>query len=185
MRDEIVIRGLRWFKSVLVIAVVGGGFALCPTPALAAVDSAPCSANSVTRQLDYWLGNWTVTYPGTSGSSTSKVYLSLDQCLFIESWDNGKGHLGQNMFAYSPDDKAWYGMFADNQGRVHVFVDGKIASGSAEFNGPSRGSNGETVLNRVKIVGLAPDKVEQTWEKSTDKGGSWTTVFSGEYVRRK
>jgi hypothetical protein len=184
MREEIVIRGLRWFKSVLVIAVVGGGLALCPTSALAAVDSAPCSANSASRQLDYWLGNWTVTYPGASGSSTSKVHLSLDQCLFVESWDNGKGHIGENMFAYSPDDKSWYGMFADNQGHVHVFVDGKVASGSAEFNGPSRGANGETVLNRVKIVGLAPDKVEQTWEKSTDKGGSWTTVFRGEYARR-
>lgn len=183
MKKEIVLRCLRRVRSVLLFIVVGGWFSLSPTSALAA-DSGPCAANSESRQLDYWLGNWTITNPGASGSAASKVSLSLGQCLFVESWDNGKGHLGENMFAYSPDDKTWYGMFADSQGHVHVFVDGKVASGSAEFNGPSRGANGEAVLNRVRIVRMTPDKVEQTWEKSTDKGASWTMVFRGEYSRR-
>lgn len=87
------------------------------------------------------------------------------------------------MFAYSPDDKSWYGMFADNQGHAHVFTDGKVASGSAEFHGPSRAPDGRAVLNRVRVVRLSAEKVEQTWEKSTDNGLSWTTVFRGEYAR--
>jgi hypothetical protein len=182
MKREMVFRSLRRFRDVLLLVVVGGWFSVAATSALAA-DSGACSANSESRQLDYWLGNWTVN-PGSSGSASSKVSLSLDQCLLVESWDNGKGHLGQNMFAYSPDDKGWYGMFADNQGHVHVFVNGKVASEVAEFNGPSRGSNGTVVLNRVRVVRVAPDKVEQTWEKSTDQGASWTMVFRGEYVRR-
>src|ERR1700746_4194942 len=86
----------------------------------------PCSAGSETRQLDYWLGTWTVTYPSAPGSSTSTVSLSLDKCLFVENWNSGKGHAGENLFAYSPEDKSWHGMFADNQGRVHIFVDGKV-----------------------------------------------------------
>lgn len=144
----------------------------------------PCSAGSETRQLDYWLGTWTVTYPGAPGSSTSTVSLSLDKCLFVERWDNGKGHAGENLFAYSPEDKSWHGMFADNHGRVHVFIDGKVSAGSAEFQGPSRDSNGEAVLNRVRVIRLAPDKIEQVWEKSTDNGATWNAVFRGEYMRR-
>jgi hypothetical protein len=76
-------------------------------------------------------------------------------------------------------------MFADNQGRVHVFVDGKVASGTADFSGPSLGSDGETVVNRVRIVRISPEKVEQIWEKSTDHGTTWTTEFRGEYSRKK
>ena len=69
-------------------------------------------------------------------NATSRVYLALDGCIVLESWDGGRGHTGENMFGYSADDKSWHGMFADNQGRVHVFVHGQVASGSAEFSGP-------------------------------------------------
>jgi len=126
MKKEIVFRRLCKFRSVLLLVVVAGWFSLAATSGLAA-DSGPCSANSGSRQLDYWLDNWTVTNPGPAGSASSKVSGSLDQCLFVENWDNGKGHVHENMFAYSPDVKAWYGMFADNQGHVHVFVDGKAS----------------------------------------------------------
>src|SRR5690348_12474788 len=47
----------------------------------------------------------------------------------------GEGHVGENLFAYSPDDKTWHGMFADNQGHTHIFVNGKVSAGAAEFDG--------------------------------------------------
>lgn len=147
-----------------------------------ASDFKPCSTSSESRQLDFWLGSWTISFPGFSGSSTSKVSLALDKCLFVESWDDGRGHSGQNMFAYSKDDQSWYGMFADNEGRVHLFTSGTVSRGAAEFEGPS-GPNEAKVLNRVKVVRLAADKAEQTWEKSSDNGRSWKTVFRGEYSR--
>lgn len=150
--------------------------------ARAATATAPCTSNSQTRQLDYWLGNWRV---GGEGASTahSTVSLALDKCLVVENWDAGSGHTGRNIFGYSVDDKSWYGMFADNEGRVHIFTSGTVASGSAEFQGTSLGPNGERVLNRVKLVRLSPDKVEQTWEKSNNNGVSWKLAFRGEYSR--
>jgi hypothetical protein len=119
-----------------------------------------------------------------SATSSSKVHLSLDKCLVVESWVGGKGHTGENMFAYSSDDKSWHGMFADNEGRVHVF-EGKVAPGSAEFIGPSRGLNGEAVLNRIKILRLSDNNVKQTWEKSHDNGATWSTEFQGDYARKQ
>jgi hypothetical protein len=165
-------------------AGVGAWFILAALTAAFAGNPAPCSANPGSRQLDFWLGSWTVTYPGASGSSSSKVHLELDQCLVVENWDGGTGHSGKNMLAYSPDDDRWHGMFADNQGRVHV-LEGKAQPGSAEFYGPSRGPNAEAVLNRVRIARVSANKVEQTWEKSTDKGVTWTKAFGGEYSRNR
>jgi hypothetical protein len=148
-----------------------------------AADAASCATNSENRQLDYWLGKWKIGADGSSGNARSTVSLSLDKCLLIENWDGGRGHRGQNVFGYSADDRSWYGMFADNEGRVHVFTSGKVSSGAAEFEGTSRGLNGDSVLNRVKVVRLGPDKVEQVWEKSGDKGTTWNVVFRGEYSR--
>ena len=171
-------------RAVLFFAAMGAWLGLAPLHTFAAAETGGCSATSESRQLDYFLGDWTITNPGGSGSSTSQVSLSLDQCLFIERWDSGGGHMGQDMFAYNPDQKSWNGMFSDNQGRVHLFVDGTVAAGSAEFHGPSRGPNGEQVLNRVRLTRITPNKLEQTWEKSTDNGATWKTVFSGVYSRK-
>jgi hypothetical protein len=159
-------------------------FCLAAPRAARAQDPGSCSANGESRQLDFWLGDWIVSYPGMSATSTSKVHLSLDKCLVVESWAGGKGHTGENMFAYSSDDKSWHGMFADNEGRVHVF-EGKVAQGSAEFIGPSRGPNGEAVLNRIKIVRLGDNNVKQTWEKSQDNGATWSMEFQGDYARKQ
>ena len=79
----------------------------------------------------------------------------------------------------------WRGLFVDNEGRAHAFVNGKISAGTAEFLGPNRGPNGEEVLNRIRVVRLSADKVEQTWDKSTDKGVTWSPIFRLEYSRKK
>jgi hypothetical protein len=183
MKQTIVVRNSCWIRSVLFLLVIGCFCGTVPG-AFAAADAGSCSANPESRQMDFWLGEWTVTYPGMPGNANSKVYVELDKCLIVESWDGGKGHSGENMFAYSSDDKGWHGMFADNQGRVHVF-EGRVARGSAEFVGPSRGPNGEAVLNRIKVVRVTADKIEQSWEKSTDNGATWKTEFRGDYARKK
>lgn len=172
------------FRCALLLIVV---VLIVATPAIsawAAANSGECSTNPANRELDFWLGNWTVTYPSATSSAMSTVSLDLDKCLIVENWNGGKGHSGKNMLAYSADDKSWHGMFADNEGRVHVF-EGKVTSGVAEFHGPSVGPNGEAVLNRIKVIRETPDKVEQLWEQSTDSGANWKTVFQGEYSRRK
>ena len=170
-----------WRRLSLLLLAVTGIWLASATQAFAAEGSGSCTADSEVRQLDYWLGHWSMKSDG--GSSSSNVTLSLDKCMFIEHWENGKGHVTEKMFAYSPEDKNWGGMFADNEGRVHVFLAGKVSSGTAEFHGPSRGPNGETVLHKLRVVRMAPDRLEETWEKSVDNGANWTTVYRAEYSR--
>lgn len=151
----------------------------------AAASPGTCAADPQGRQLDFWLGNWNVAAPAGSRTATSAVSLSLDECLLVENWDGGRGHSGTNLFAYSPEEKTWYGMFADNQGRVHIFTSGKVESGVAEFQGTSHDTKGTTVLNKVTVARIDANRVEQTWQKSTDNGSTWTTAFRGEYSRAK
>jgi hypothetical protein len=183
MKNCIAVHRLNWFYA-LAFSALGVCSCFVSPRAFGAAEPAACSSNSDSRQFDFWLGDWTVTYPGTPGASLSKVYLELDKCLLVESWAGGKSHTGKNMFAYSSDDKSWHGMFADNEGRVHIF-EGKVTPGSAEFTGPSVGVDGKAVLNRIRIVRINADKVEQTWEKSSDNGATWNVEFRGDYSRKQ
>jgi hypothetical protein len=169
-------RCLLWFAALSLCTSLG-------PRAFGAMQAAPCAANPATRQLDFWLGEWSIAGPDGTPNGTSRVHLALDQCMVVESWSGGQGHQGENMFAYSQDDHSWHGMFADNEGRVHVFVDGKVTAGSAVFSGPSRGPNGETLLNRISIS-RAGAGVTQLWQKSADNGITWSTEYRGVYSHR-
>jgi hypothetical protein len=164
------------------IASLDTASALIATPTFAA-ESQACSDNPMNRELDYWLGNWKVSYPGGPTDSISKVERQLDNCLFVEHWGDSNGHRGENVFAYGKDDQNWHGLFADNRGRLHVFVEGNVAAGRAEFLGPSRGADGAPVLNRVRVIRVDADTLKQTWEKSVDDGKSWTSEFALDYTR--
>jgi hypothetical protein len=176
-----------WKRSVrlIVIFAAAGYLGLLAISRSAAADSGKCAAVPASQALNYWLGDWTVTTPEEPGSSTSKVSLLLDKCVVVENWKDGTGHSGENIFAYNLGEKSWRGMFVNDHGQAHVFVDGKVAAGTAEFDGPSRGPKGEMILNRIRLVRKTPNKVEQTWEQSTDNGNTWTMVFRGEYSRQK
>jgi hypothetical protein len=51
--------------------------------------------------------------------------------------------------------------------------------------GSSATAKSQMIVNRVRIVRIGPDKVEQIWEKSSDHGATWTAEFRGEYSRKK
>jgi len=181
MEHNAAMRSPQRFQKILI------ALALCTCFAAAlpaAGEAANCATSAESRQMDFWLGDWTVSYPNAPSASTSKVYLDLDKCLLVESWVGGKNHRGMNMFAYSTDDKSWHGMFADNEGRVHVF-EGTANAGSAEFHGLSRGPEGKEFLNRIRLIRVNAGQVEQSWEKSSDKGATWTMEFKGEYSLKK
>jgi len=183
MHRQISVHGWHRSPSTLLLPILA---ALTVSAHVAAAANAPpCTANPANRALDYWLGSWTIGATGSSGSAHSTVSLSLDKCLVVENWDGGRGHQGRNIFGYSADDSSWYGLFADNEGRVHVFTSGTVSAGSAEFEGRSRGPHGESVLNRVKVTRLGQNKVEQSWEKSTDNGATWHVTFRGAYMRSR
>jgi len=184
MQKKRLVRGsVTWFGRSLFFSLLALLFWWQGSATYAAPDSESCATSSESRQFDFWLGEWSVSYPGAPDASSSTVSLELGKCVVIENWTGGRNHQGINVFAYSADDQHWHGLFADNEGRVHVF-EGRVTAGSAEFVGPSRGPNAETVLNRIRVVRQGPNRVEQSWEKSSDNGATWSTVFRGEYSRK-
>src|SRR5438477_3402421 len=170
-----------WRRLSLLLLAVTGVWLASATQAFAAEGSGSCTADSEVRQLDYWLGHWTMKSDG--GSSSSNVTLSLDKCMFIEHWENGKGHVTEKMFAYSPEDKNWGGMFADNEGRMHVsFLPAKFHRAQPSFMGRV------AVVHRffpgfLQPVGRHAYYSELMQDRLSVGTANWTTVYRAEYSR--
>lgn len=151
---------------------------------LLGANATPCADDANSRQLDFWVGSWKVTAPGSAPNAASQVSLAQDKCVVIENWDGGRGHTGANFFAYSADDKKWHGMFTDNRGRVHM-MEGTGATGEVQFTASGLSEKGTPELNRVRIVSAGAGKVQQIWEKSNDNGATWKQEFQGMYEHSK
>ena len=163
-----------------IVSVAAVGASLWLVQPIASVAATPPAADAESRQLDFWVGNWTVGAPNSAPNAMSVVHHELDKCLLIESWDGGRGHKGENIFAYSADDKSWHGMFTDNRGRVHVLTGKEIKPGLVEFTGIS----GADQMDRVRVTKISDEKVVESWDKSIDHGATWKTEFRGEYSRK-
>jgi hypothetical protein len=90
MKRSVSIRRLSRFGSFPFVAGAGAWLGLATLTTFAAADPLSCPESPERQQFDYWLGDWTITYPGAPGGSTSKVYLTLDKCVLVESWDGAK-----------------------------------------------------------------------------------------------
>jgi hypothetical protein len=108
MGKQIVVQSSQVLKKIPLILALFLCVAAVPS-AFAANGPGTCATNSESRQLDFWLGDWTISSPGASWNATSTVSLSLDSCVITENWDGGKGQRGENIFAYSYGDQGWRG----------------------------------------------------------------------------
>jgi hypothetical protein len=183
MMRETMFRGVKQVTNALLFLAVAVSPCLAAPAARAPGDRPPCVANAQGRRLDFWLGHWIVTDREQPSHATSVVSLELGKCLVVENWNDAAGHRGENLFGYNLDSNTWSGLFADNRGHIHIFGHGTVTAGKADFYGSSGGPHGKAILNRISIVLVTPNNVEQTWQQSADNGTTWTTVFRGEYSR--
>jgi hypothetical protein len=184
-RDVMLRNPRRLTDAWPLLALAVSACLLAATPSHAAAGPLPCAADAQSRALDFWLGHWRISDGERPSRATSVVSLELGECLVVENWSDSAGHRGENLFGYNLDSRTWSGMFADNRGHIHIFVQGTVGANRAEFDGRSRGPNGKDVLNRISIVREAADDIEQTWQQSADGGATWTTVFQGKYSRAR
>jgi hypothetical protein len=145
----------------------------------------PCAAAPENRQFDFWVGEWDVQNPKGQPAGTSSVQLILGDCTIFENWTSASGtYSGKSFNIYNSSLKKWQQFWTDDKGGVLEFT-GEYRDGELRYTGESLDQKGNHVLHRLTFFNLAPARVRQLWEQSTDGGKTWTTVFDGLYVRKK
>lgn len=133
------------------------------------------------RQFDFWLGDWDVFSRQAPQRPPSRNRISSREggCVIVEEYETPGGYTGISLNFYDPNRRQWHQTWIDNGG-APILHSGGIVDGSMVLIDDPEGDN----RNRTTWTPNADGTVRQHWERSTDGGESWTTVFDGLYRRR-
>jgi len=150
----------------------------------------PCSKSEY-RQLDFWVGDWVLTWPGAkAGDPENKaanlIRKELGDCVIEENFDgstNG-GLIGKSVSMYSSVTGKWHQTWVDNQGAYLELVGGWDGK---EFHLSREGKNqkGQAVMQRMIFKNITPNAFDWSWEVSNDQGKTWQVQWPIHYTRKK
>ena len=142
----------------------------------------PRCGNPESRAFDFWIGEWEV-YNGDQLAGTNSVRLILDGCALQEHWAGAKGGKGTSLNYFDPGTRLWHQYWIYDNG-THLDLSGGYADGKMVLEGETKGPEGKAGSDRINWYDNPDGTVRQHWERSTDGGKSWTTVFDGLYKKK-
>jgi len=162
------------------VLVAGAATAQAAPPPAAA----PCRATEVSRNLDFWLGDWDV-YVGTELVGRDTVERIVDGCGVTERWRDTQGGEGFSLFAYDARKDLWTQTWVTGDsgqpGGIKVKVLRAHNAGSTTFQGEIESKSGAVYYDRTILTALPGGRVHQEIQVSRD-GVAWRTGFDAIYV---
>jgi hypothetical protein len=140
------------------------------------------------RQLDFWVGEWDLTWPaekdGQTDHGTNSIRRVLDGCVVEENFSAGSsGHLlGKSVSIFDTPSGKWKQTWVDNEGGYLDFTggwkDGEMTLGR-EFI-----KDGKVVQQRMVFRNITPNELDWSWESSKDGGKTWQVNWPIHYKRK-
>ena len=142
----------------------------------------PCEAQAEHRQLDFWLGEWTVLDAGRP-IAVSRIEKAASGCVVMENYEQADGFSGRSINFYDPVPGRWRQTWADSTGNASEFS-GAFRDKAMRFEGETHRVGGQTVLRRMTLFDLGNGEVRQLSERSLDRGRTWVPHYDFRYVKR-
>jgi hypothetical protein len=111
---------------------------------------APCTSPE-SRQLDFWVGDWDLSWPGPAGkpggTGTNHVEKTLGGCVIEEHFTGNPPSrlLGHSVSTYNAREKAWKQTWVDNQG-AYIDLTGEFKDGEMRLVRQGFAPDGKTAM---------------------------------------
>ena len=187
-------KALQWtFLSVMLVTIPALAApqqpaAPAPPPAPAAPPPAPCAGPEF-HQLDFWVGEWDLTWPaqgsGPTGTGTNRVEKILDGCVIQENFTSiaPQPLTGRSVSTYNAREKKWKQTWVDSQGS-YIDLTGEFQNGEMRLTRQAIGPDGKPRLMRMVYTNIKPDSFDWRWESSADDGKTWQVNWPIHYKRK-
>lgn len=149
----------------------------------------PCDAKEQ-HQLDFWVGEWDLTWPGKQAGTvqhgTNSVHRVLDNCVVEENFSGGTDIplRGKSVSIFDANAGKWKQTWVDNEGGYLDFV-GEFEDASMILSREVARPDGTRSLQRMVFKNIAPNEFDWSWEASKDDGKTWQVIWPIHYQRRK
>ena len=138
------------------------------------------------RQLDFWVGDWELTYVagGKEAKSRNRITKVLGGCAVLEEFTGAPGSKldGRSYSTYDRATKRWKQTWVDNTASYLDF-DGATVDGDMAFVRTVT-KDGKTTHQRMVWRDVKPDSLTWLWQSSPD-AKAWTTQWEIAYKRLK
>lgn len=129
--------------------------------------------------LDFWLGDWSVSWPG--GTGTNSIRRILDGTVIEEVFEcrddaDGSVLLGRSLSVRDSADGTWRQTWVDSTG-AYLDLVGVESEGRIAFTR----TNAEGVRQRMVWLNVTADGFRWEWQRS--EGGEWTVMWPLDYRR--
>ena len=151
--------------------------------ALASASAAPC-AGAAHHQLDFWIGEWTVTDTAKGYKvGTSRIEPVMNGCGIRESYDApaapGGAYAGTSYSAYDRNDGKWHQFYVDVNGNA-TWYSGRMQGADLVFGAPGKSG----ALQRMTYRPNTDGSVEQIGVISKDGGKTWEQGYDFTYRKK-
>jgi hypothetical protein len=176
-------------RAIRAIAVSGAallcmaGLSLQAQTAVKALD--PCKDPQLHpeyRQLDFWIGDWTV-YKDKEKLSDVTVENILKGCALAETWTAAHGSDGRGLATYNPLDKKWEYFWVADRGYTSHFT-GQLLQDEMQFVIEQPTPDGKTRLRHWSLIKLPDGRVRELSVGSVDNGQHWSTEYDFTWIRK-
>ena len=169
--------------GTLGVQLLGGGVFAQTAPSQPATAPA-CRASEVSRNLDFWIGDWDV-YAGGELAGRDGVERILGGCGVVEHWRGTGGDEGLSLFDYDARRDLWTQTWVTGDtslpGGLKVKLLRAHTPTSTTFQGELEGRTGAVYYDRTILTAQAGGNVHQEIQVSRD-GVTWRTGFDAIYV---
>ena len=131
--------------------------------------------------LDFWIGDWTVSWPG--GTGTNRIHRILGGAVVeevFECHEPGDSLDGRSFAVLDAADGQWKQTWVDSSGAYLDFV-GVLVDGRIGFQRSISGDHG--ALQRMVWLDVREDSLRWEWQRSTDHGENWQVAWALTYRR--
>jgi hypothetical protein len=163
-------------------------FAPAQQPGSTAPPPDPCAAPEQ-KQLDFWVGEWDLTWPGAKegevAHGTNSIKRVLDSCVVEENFSSGDTmHLrGMSVSLFDVRAGKWKQTWVDSQGGYLDFV-GEFKDGQMILWRDAPRPDGTKVMQRMVFKNITPNEFDWSWEASKDGGKTWQVNWPIHYKRK-
>jgi hypothetical protein len=147
----------------------------------------PCAA-AQQKQLDFWVGEWDLTWPGQNagevGHGVNSIRRIMDGCVVQENFSGLVQHLrGTSVSIFDISSGKWKQTWVDNEGGYLDFV-GEFKDGQMILQREATGPKGAKFLQRMVWKNITVNELDWSWESSRDDGKTWQVQWPIHYKRK-
>ncbi|MBI1392297.1 MAG: hypothetical protein GC152_06090 [Alphaproteobacteria bacterium] len=186
-------------QSILAIASATAGFASAAAAQTTAPETAPATAATATtapseppcadpafRQLDFWVGEWDLSWAlPNGGRGEGRSVITRDEygdCVIYERFAGG-GFTGMSVSTFHAGPGKWRQTWVDDQGGYYALVGGPASGEDHDFELVDTRLSDDAPRLRMIWQDVTADSLVWRWQRQAEEGGPWVDLWVIDYIR--